>query len=205
MHGHAVDAGRVDHHRQRSGEGSGLEGLEILLAEDLRWEVGWGTVLAGPGSAIGEIVLRAGAHMVFVDVVGVIALIAFDLGLHHTGVDDGILAETLPDAGPAGVAAEVNHGVIHPRTVGGAALVSGDLSTDAGQFGVERSPEVDGLWEERTALNIRHAVVVVETIYVGNPDVLHRLFLDDLNPFLPLFEGGCPRAWCVQDGSHLVF
>ena len=77
--------------------------------------------------------------MIETEVVGIVALIAFDFGLHHASIDDGILAEAFPDASPSRITAEVNYGIIYPRAVSGTAFVSGDFSTCAGQLCIERS------------------------------------------------------------------
>ena len=203
VHGLAVDRARVHHHRQRTGKGCGLERLEVFLAQHLRRYIGRRTVLARPGSAIGEVVLRASADMVATQVIGIVALIALDLGFHHASVHNGILTEAFIDAWPARVATEVDHGVINPRTVGGAAFVSRNLCTRAGELGVKRCSEVDGLREERARLRVGHTVVMVEAVDVRNADILHRLLLDELNPLLPLLHSGGTRARCIQDATHL--
>ena len=203
MYGLAIDAGGVHHHRQRSGKGSGLEGLEVFLTQHLRRHISRRAVLAGPGSTIGEIVFRAGADMVATQVVGIVALIALDFGFHHASVHNSILAEALVDARPARVTAEVYHGVINPRAVGSTAFVSRNLCTRAGELGVKRCCEVDGLREQRARLRIGHTVIMVEAVDVRNADILHRLLLDQLNPLLPLLHGGSTRARRIQDATHL--
>ena len=131
MHGHAVDGSRVDHHGQRTGQGSCLERLEVFLTQHLRRDVGWRAVFAGPWCTVGEIMLGAGSHMIGAQVVGVVALIAFDFGFHHTRINYGVLAKTFPNTSPARITAEVDHGIVYPRAVSGTALVGGDLSTGA--------------------------------------------------------------------------
>ena len=173
MYRHAVDGSRIDHHGQRAGQGSSLERFEVFLAQHLGRNVGRCAVFAAPGSAVCKIVLRAGAHVVGTQVVGIVALIAFDFGLHHARVDDGILAETLPDAAPSRITPQVNHGIIHPRAVSGAALVGRDFSTRAGQFRIERGGNVNRLGEERAALRVGHAVVMVQSVDVGDTDIFH--------------------------------
>ena len=141
--------------------------------------------------------------MIATQVVGIVALIALDLGFHHASIHNGILAEALVDARPARVTTEVDHGVINPRTVGSTAFVSSNLCTRAGEFGVKRCCEVDGLREERACLRVGHTVVMVEAVDVRNADILHRLLLDELNPLLPLLHSGGTRARCIQDATHL--
>ena len=203
MHGLAIDRARVHHHGQRTSKGSGLEGLEVFLAQHLRRHISRRTVLTRPRSTIGEVVLRAGADMIATQVIGIVALIALDLGFHHASVHNGIFAEALVDAWPARVAAEVDHGVINPRAVSCAAFVSRNLCPGAGELGVKRCCEVDGLREERARLRVGHTVIMVEAIDVRNADILHRLLLDELNPLLPLLDGGGTRARCIQDATHL--
>ena len=205
MNGHAVDGCRVDHHGQRTGKGSGLEGLEILLAQHLRRQVRRGTVLTRPGSTIGKIVLRARSYMILVDMVGIVALITLDFCFHHTAVHDGILAEALPHAGPAGITAQVHHGVVHPRTVARTTLVCRYLCTCTCQFRVERCTDVDRLGEQRTTGRIGHAVVVVQSVDIGNAEVFHRLLLNEWYPLLPLFHAGGTGTGGIQDGAHLPF
>ena len=103
----------------------------------------------------------------------VLSLITLDLCHHHLCIEDGILAEALIDTGPAGIAAQVYDGVIHPRTVGCTTLVSRNLCTTEGQIGIEGGTEVDRLREEGTALGVGDTVVVVESVYVGYAQVLH--------------------------------
>ena len=81
--------------------------------------------------------LYACGHIVLAQVVGIGSLIAQDLFLNHAGVYDGILAETLPYAWPARVAAQVQDGVEYPRTVGGAALICSHLTHLKGKVGVK--------------------------------------------------------------------
>ena len=203
MHRHAVDGGGVDHHGQRTSEGSGLEGFEILLTQHQRREVGRGTVLTRPRGAIGEVVLRAGTHVETVDVVVILALIALDLCSHHLRVDDGILAKALVDTRPTRVTAQVDDRVIHPRTVGSTTLVGRDLCANACQFGVESRTQVDGLWEERATCRIGDAMVVVEAVDIRDAQILHRLLLNQTDPLLPLFHAGSTGARGVEDRTHL--
>ena len=205
VYGHSVDTGRVDHDGERSCLDGCLEGLEILLAKHLRRHIGGCAVLAGEGGAIGKIVLHTCGHIVFSQVVGVVSLIAVNLGLRHAGVDNGILAEALPDAAPSRVAAEVEHGVVDPRTVAGAALIGCGLGHGLSQRGVERGSQVDGLGEEGSCLRVGDAVVVVKAVDVGNAHALHRLLLNQTDPVLPLVDGGCSGAGRIENGAHLVF
>ena len=203
MHGHTVDRGRIDHHREGSCEGSGLEGLEVFLADHLRIEIGGGTVLACPGSTVCKVVLGARTYMEAVYVVVVLSLITLDLCHHHLCIEDGILAEALIDTGPAGIAAQVYDGVIHPRTVGCTTLVSRNLCTTEGQIGIEGGAEVDGLREEGTALSVGDTVVVVETIDIGDTQILHRLLLNQTDPLLPLIHLRGTGAGGIQDRTYL--
>ena len=161
MDGHAVDARGVDHEGERTGLGSGLERGEILLAYHLRGEVGRSAVLARPRGAIGEIMLDGSGDIVLADMVRVIALIGFDLLGHHPGVHNRTLAETLVDARPARVAAEVHDGIEHPGAVSGTALISRHLSHVADQRHIEGCTYVDGLGENGSPLRVRSSVVVV--------------------------------------------
>ena len=81
--------------------------------------------------------LRAGTYVETVDMIIVLALVAFDFSHYHLSVQDGILAKTLIDARPAGITAQVNDGVIYPRTVGGTAFVGSNLCTPESQFCIE--------------------------------------------------------------------
>ena len=147
VNGYTVDGTRVDHHSQCTCEGCGLEGLEIFLTEHQRRKVGRRTILTRPGGTIGEIVFGTGTYMILVDVVGVVALIAFDFCHDHLGVDNGIFTETFPDTGPTGVATEIDHRVINPGTVGSPTLIGSNFSTNASQFGIKGGSDIDGLWE----------------------------------------------------------
>ena len=149
--------------------------------------------------------LGAGSHVIGTEVVGVVALIAFDFGFHHARINYGVLAEAFPNASPARITAEVNHGIVYPRAVSGTAFVGSDFSTGACQFSIERCGYVDGLREQRASLCIGDAVVVVQTVDVGDTDMLHRLLLYQPNPLLPLFDGGGAGAWRIEDGAHFPF
>ena len=105
--------------------------------------------------------------------VGIVTLIAFDFGFHHTGVHDGVFAEALIDTWPTGIAPQVDNGIVNPGAVGGTAFVGCNLSPTQSQLGIERSREVDRLWKERSLLGVGDAVVVVESVYVGYTQVLH--------------------------------
>ena len=203
MHRHTIDRGGIDHHRQCTCERSSLEGLEILLTQHLRRDIGRCTILTRPRSTIAEIVLGAGAYVEAVDMVVVVALIALDLCCHHLTVDDGILAEALVDTRPTGIAAQVHNGVIHPRTVGCATFIGRNLSTPEGQVCIKRSTEVDGLREERASCCISHTMVMVETIDIGNAQILHRLLLNQTDPLLPLVDTGCAGTRSIQNRTHL--
>ena len=205
VNGHSVDAARVDHDGQRARLDSGLEGLEVLLAEHLWRDVGRRTVLTGKGGSVGKVVLYAGGHVVASQVVRVVALIALNLGLSHTGVYDGVLAEALPDAWPSRVAAQVEHGIVNPRAVACTALVGRYLSPAESQLRIERGRQVDGLREERACLRIGDTMILVQSVDIGDADVLHRLLLNQAYPLLPLLDGSGFRARRVQDGANLVF
>ena len=204
VYGHAVDRSGIDHNGEGARLDGILEGLEILLTQHGRGEVGRSAVLAGEGSTIGEVMLHARCHMVLAEVVGIVALITCNLGLNHTRIDDGIFAETFPDTRPTRITTQVEHRIIHPGAVGRTALVGGDFGHLLGQGDVERSAEVDGLREECAALHVGHAVVVVKAIDVGDAEVLHRLRLDLRNPALPLLHRtGLSRG--IEHRTHLPF
>ncbi len=205
MDGLAVDAGRVHHDGEGAGHNLSAERLEIFLADLLLGQISGRTVLAGPGSAVTHIVLGTCGHVVFAYLVGVRALVAFHLGHGHAGIHQRVLAETFPDTGPAGIAAQVGDGVVDPGTVGGAALVGSDAGHLAGQFGVERRGEVDGLREHDATLHVGRAVIVVKTIDGGDADVFHRQLLDGRNPVLPLLERAGVCAGSVKERSWLPF
>ena len=173
MHGHTVDAGRIDHHGQRACKGSGFEGFEVFLTQHLRRDVSWSAVFARPGSTVGKVVFGACGYIVGPQMVGVVTLIAFDFGFHHAGVHYRVFTEALIDTWPAWVTPQVDNGIVNPRAVGGAAFVGRNLSPTQSQLGIERSREVDRLWKERSLLGVGDAVVVVESVYVGYTQVLH--------------------------------
>jgi len=149
--------------------------------------------------------LYARGDMVFANMVGVIALIAFDGSLDHACIDDGVLAIALPDTRPARVATQIDGGIVDPRAVGRAGLVGIDGRSHLGQLRIERGCDVDGLWKKRATLYIGGAVVIVKTIDTGNADMLHRLFLDGLDNALPLVDGLGARGRSVEDRANLVF
>ena len=200
---HAVHAGRVDHHGQRARHGCCAERFEVLLPEHLRRQVRRRAVLARPRRAVGKVVLRAGAHVEGVDVVGVLALVSLNLCHHHLRVHHGVLAEALPNTRPSGVAPQVHHRVVHPGAVRGSALVGRNLGPPSYQFGIERRRHVDGLRKERPPHGVRHAMVVVQSVDVGNAQVFHRLPLYEPYPVAPFLYGTRARARCIQYRAHL--
>ena len=143
--------------------------------------------------------------MILIDVVGIITLIALDLGFHHPRIENGIFAEALIDSGPAGITTEVNNGVIYPRTVTGTTLIGGDLSTCPGNLRIERGTDIDRLREECSTLYIGHAVVMVKTVDVRDADIFHRLLLDKTDPLLPLGNRRSTGSRSIEDGAHLPF
>ncbi len=203
MQWHTVHRRRVHHHRQRAGEGGLLEGLEILLANHQRTEIGRRTVFTGPRRAVGKVVLRARSHVELVDMIWVVALIAFDFSHHHLRIHDGIFAEALPDARPTRVTAQVHHGIIHPRTVGCTALVSRNLCTSTRQLCIKCRAEVNRLGEQCATHSISHAVVVVQSVDIGDAEILHRLLLNQPNPLLPVVFAGSTRTRGIQNRTHL--
>ena len=46
---------------------------------------------------------------------------------------------------------------------------------------------------------------MVETVDIGNAEILHRLLLDELYPLLPLSNGRSSGARGIQDGAYLPF
>ena len=205
MNRHTVDAGRVNHHRECTGKGSRLEGFEVFLTNHLRREISRRAVLTRPRSTVGKVMLCAGTYMVLVDMVGIITLITLDLGFHHTCIDNGILAETLPDTGPTGITTQVNHGVVHPRTVTCTTLICCNLSTCSGKLCIERSTDIDRLREKGSVLDIGHTMVMIKTIDIWDAEVLHRLLLNNTNPLLPFTHTRGTGTWSVKDGANLPF
>ena len=173
MHGNAVDTARVNHDGECSGHDGSTERLEVFLTQQLWRQVGWRTVFARPWRSVCEVVFYAGGYMVFVQVVGVVALVAIDFGLGHTGIDDGILAETLPDARPSWVATQVDDRVVDPRAVSGPAFVGANLGASTCQLRVERCRQIDRLWKQRSALGVGDPMVMVQSVNVRNAYMLH--------------------------------
>ena len=136
--------------------------------------------------------------------VRVVSLITLDLGFAHAGVDNGVLAEALPNAAPSRVASEVKHGIVNPWAVDSAAFVGADLRHVCRQLRVERGSEVDWLWEECATLHISHAVIVVKPVDVRYADVFLRHLLYQLDPVLPLGYGSGAGCGGVQDRAYLV-
>ena len=201
MNRYTVDGGRVDHHGQCPCKSSLLERLKVFLTDHLRRQIGGSTVLAGPGRTVSEIMLGTGSYVVLVNMIGVITLVALDFCHHHLGVHNGVLTETLVDTRPSWVTTQVNDWIVYPGTVGGAALIGGNLCTDANQFRIKRGSHIDRLGEECSALSIGDAMVMVETIDVWYTDIFHRFLLNQANPFLPLLNTGGTGARGIQYGT----
>ena len=135
--------------------------------------------------------------------VWIIALITLYLCHHHLRIQDSILTETFIDTRPTWVATQIHHRIINPRTVCCTTLISRNLCSDKCEVGIKRSTQVDWLWEECSSLSIRNTVVVVETIDIRDSDILHRLLLNQLYPFLPLVNAWGTSTWGIENRAHL--
>src|SRR5690554_8039702 len=114
VHGHAVDRSRVDH----DGEGAGFNGLQkgrkVLFTQVLLADDGRGPVFAGHRYAVAHVVLHRYGNFFFADVVGVLALEAENGFAAHFGIQIGVFSVAFPHAGPAGIASQINGGVVGP-------------------------------------------------------------------------------------------
>ena len=139
----AVDGGGIHH----GGEGAGLEALleraEEFFAQVILSDIGRGAVLSGERHAIAHEVLEAHGTVLQADVIGVAALDGDRLDAGHLGLQVRIFAETLPDTGPARIAAQVHDGREHPRALCGPGLIGHGPAHRKGIVAVEGGTEVD--------------------------------------------------------------
>ena len=107
MDRHAIDGAGVDHDGEGTGTYGSQIGSEMLFAQVVRRDDGWGTVLATDRNAIAHVVLHADSDVVGINVVGVFTLEAKHHGLTHFSTEVAVFAEVFPCTRPQGVAAEV--------------------------------------------------------------------------------------------------
>ena len=48
-------------------------------------------------------------------------------------------------------------------------------------------------------------MVMIEAIDIGDTEILHRLLLNERDPFLPLLYAGGTGAWGIEDRAHFPF
>ena len=204
MHGHPVDGSRVDHYRGSPLAERGKERGEVLLTQLRGSDVGRCAVLTRPRGAVAHEVLQRDGNVLLINVLRVAALKTEHLLASHLSTQIAVLAEVLPDTGPAGVAAQVDGGTEGPRYADGPGFIGRRLSTLAGNVAVEGSRDVDVLRKQRTALRVGRAVVLVEAEDTGNADVLHRELLNVGNNLLPLLSSRRTGVRSIQDRTYLI-
>ncbi len=203
VYGHTVDAGRVDHHCERSGAYAGQIGGKMLLAQVGLAHHGRGAVFAAHGRRVCHIVLDRCGDVGRADVIGVGALEAVNLRGAHAGAEQRVFAEILPHAGPGGIAHQVDCGRVSPRASRGAGLVGRDGGRVARQGGVKGGGHVDILREKRAAGSISRAMILVESVYAGDADAAHRLILNGADDSPPLL-GRYGAAGHIEYRADLV-
>ena len=202
--GNAVDGGRVHHGGEGAGAEALQEGSEELLAEIVLCNDGRGAVLAGNRNAVTHEVLDGDGGILQADMIGVGALDGQGFLAGHLGLQVGIFTEALPDARPAGVAAQVHHRGEHPRHLGGTGLISHGTAHQAGIFPVEGGRQVYFLRIERTVREVRGTVNHVQAIDAGNADGFHALFLNLAHHGGRLLARMGGVVHHIEDGAHLI-
>ena len=204
MEGHAVVVGGVDHQAQRTSLAAHAERLEVLLHHLAIGHAGWCAVLAADGSTISQIVLQTSCHVLHPHMVGVIALkTTCQLG-SHDAVQQHVLAEALPHAGPERRTCHIHDGRIHPGNEAGTALVSRYLTDAAGDGSIEAGALSHFLREERRAPGVAGTVNLVDTIYLRHTALLHGSLVEGADDVCPLLWRLRHTERHVQDGAYAV-
>ena len=125
------------------------------------------------GHTIAHIMLYGDGAVLVVNLVGIGALDGKCLLAGHLGLEVRVLAETLPDARPAGVAAKVHDRGEHPRHTCGTGLIGHGLAHHAGIFPVESCGQVHLLRIEGTVRQVSGAVNHVKAVDARNADFGH--------------------------------
>ena len=201
----AVDGGGIHHGSESAGLEAFLERAEEFFAQVILGDIGRGAVLSGERHAIAHEVLEAHGTVLQADVIGVAALDGDRLDAGHLGLQVRIFAETLPDTGPARIAAQVHDGREHPRALCGPGLIGHGPAHREGIVAVEGGTEVDLLGIERTLDQIRGAVDHVQAIDARDTQHFHRLVLDLPDHGGGLLAGMGGVVHHVEDGTHFVF
>ena len=182
-----------------------LKAGEILFKEFAVGDAGGRAVLAADDGAVCQIVLEAGSDIVHADVVGILTLETEGEGGGHAAVDEDILAEAFPYAGPEGGASDVHHRAVYPGDEAGAGLIGGNLADAAGDGDVERCTLAHFLGEERSAEGVVGTVDLIDAIEFGHTVTMEGADAvdgaDDVSPY-----GGslCVALGDVEDGSDVV-
>ncbi|CDB95686.1 unknown [Bacteroides sp. CAG:443] len=124
MERHAVVYARVYHHRQGSGSYSSQERSKVLFAQIRTGNRRRCTVLTRYGNAITHIVLHAGSHVVFTDMVRVASLKTSDGSLTHFRIYIAVFTVVLPHTRPARVTSQVDYRCIRPGNAASFGFVS---------------------------------------------------------------------------------
>ena len=202
---HAVVHARVHHQRECASAHSFEERGEIFFAHvDVRHRRR-GAVLAAHGHAVSHIVLSARCYVELVDVVRVVALETLHSLDSHLSIYVAVLAEALPHARPARVAAEVHHRRVGPRNAAGAGFVSRNLASAAHELAVERSRHVDALRKQRAVEGVGGAVNLVDAVDARNAYFFHRLVLNLAYHVGPNLLFLCHVERHVENRAYLVF
>ena len=187
MERHAVVYARVYHHRQGSGSYSSQERSKMLFAQIRTGNRRRCTVLARYGNAVTHVVLHAGSHVVFTDMVRVASLKALDRLDTHLSIYIAVFTVILPHTRPARVTSQVDYRCIRPGYAAGLRFVSGNLGTTTHQFTVERCSHIHALREHGSIECVGRSVNLVDTVDTRNTDFLHRFILNLLDGFSPFF------------------
>ena len=203
--GDAVDRGRIHH----GGEGACAEALqergEELLPEVVFGNDGRGAVLAGYRNAVAHKVLYGNGNVFKVNVIGVFALKGKSLLAGHFGLEVRILAEAFPNAGPAGIAAEVHYRGEHPRNTRRTGLISHGMAHLTGKLTVESCAKVNLLGIQGAFRKIGCAVYHIKAVDAGDAYCLHGFFLDLTHHLCGFGPGVSLVMHHIEDGAHLVF
>ncbi len=148
--------------------------------------------------------LHAHCYVLIINVIGIITLETSHSGSAHQRIHKRILAVVLVNAGPAGVAAQVESGRESPGTVARTRFVGTNLRGNFCNVGIERCGNRKVLREESCARGICGAMVLIKAIDGRHANGIHRPVLERFDDRVPHL-GSLRSAGHIEERANLVF
>ena len=200
----AVYGSRVHHGGKGACTETFKERGEEFLAEVVLHNVCGSAVLAGCWHAVGHEVLQAHRGMECIHVIGVVTLDGAGFHRGHHCLQVGVLAEALPQTGPARLAAEVHNGRKHPRNACSAGFIGHGFTHYPCIFRLEGGGDVHFLGEKRSVRKIGRSMDHIQAIDTGYAEEVHRHLLNLTHHFKGLNAAVGVVMHSVENGAHLV-